>query len=163
MRSHSGHTATIYDIPFLVAETQLHSLTIQNIQNGFRISGIHSYKRNVFTDEDFAPAEVTNCPDMGIVNCASDVNDQQDPGIQNISDMDELSEQESSNTTGQKFANFKQPSNSSTGSYDIPLRRLGEALYKETYGSPSQIFPSQKLLQEEIHEKAGKKERHQGC
>ena len=54
---------------------------------------------------------------MGIVDCASDVNDQQDPGIQNISDPDELNEQESSNSTGQKLANSKLPSTSSTGSY----------------------------------------------
>ena len=97
MHSHPGRTVTIYDVPSLVAEAQLHSLTIRNIQNGFRVSGIHPYNRNVFTDEDFAPAEVTNCPDMGIVDCASDINDQQDPRIQNISDPDELSEQESNN------------------------------------------------------------------
>ena len=66
---------------------------------------------------------------MGIFDCASDINDQQDPRIQNVSDPDELSEQESSNSTGKKCTNFKQPSTSSTSSYDIPLRKLGEALY----------------------------------
>ena len=141
IRSYPGRIVTIYEVPSLVAEAQLHSLTIRNIQNGFRVSGIHPYNRNVFTDEDFAPAEVTNFPDMGIVDCASDLNDQQDPRIQNISDPDELCEQESSNSSGQKFTNFKQPSTSSTGSYDIPLRRLGEKLKKETYFSPSQILP----------------------
>ena len=133
MRSHPGCIVTIYDVPSLVAKAQLHSLTIWNIQNCFRVSGIYPYNRNVFTDEDFAPAEVTNCPDTGIVNCASDINDQQDPRIQNISDPNELSEQESSNSTGQKFANFKQPSTLSRGPYNIPLCRLGKALYKETY------------------------------
>ena len=112
MRSHPGRIVTIYDVPSLVAEAQLYSLTIRNIQNGFRVSGIHPYNRNVFTDEDFAPAEVTNSPDMGIFDCASDINDQQDSRIQNISDPDELSEQESSNSTGQKFPNFKQTSTS---------------------------------------------------
>ena len=97
MRSHPGRIVTIFDVPSPVAKAQLHSLTIRNIQNGFRVSGIHPYNRNVLTDEDFAPAEVTNCPDMGVVDRASDVNDQQDPRIQNISDPDELSEQESSN------------------------------------------------------------------
>ena len=91
MRSHPGCIVTIYDVPSLVAEAQLHSLTIRNIQNSFRVSVIHPYNRNVFIDEDFAPAEVTNYSDMGIVDCASDVNDQQDSGIQNISDPDELS------------------------------------------------------------------------
>ena len=76
MRSYPGCIVTIYDVPSPVAEAQLHSLTIRNIQNGFRISGIYSYNRNVFTDEDFAPAKVTNCPDMRIVDCANDVNDQ---------------------------------------------------------------------------------------
>ena len=84
MHSHPGRIITIYDVQSLVAEAQLHSLIIRNIQNGFRVSGIHPYNRNVFTDEDFAPAEVTNYPDMGIVDCASNINDQQDPRIPNI-------------------------------------------------------------------------------
>ena len=157
MRSHPGRTVTIYDVPSLVAEAQLHSLIIWNIQNGFRVSGIHPYNRNVFTDEDFVPAEVTNCLDMGIVDCASDVNDQQDPRIQNISDPDELSEQESSNSTGQKVAIFKQPSTSNTGSYDLQLRKLGEALYKETYVSPSQILPIPKAAARKNKRKGGRK------
>ena len=78
MCSHPGRTVTIYDIPSLVAKTQLHSRTIQN---GFCVLGIHPYNRNVLTDDNFVPAKVTNCPNMGIANCASDVNDQQDPKI----------------------------------------------------------------------------------
>ena len=164
MRSHPGRIFTIYDVPSLVAEAQLHSLTIRNIQNGFRVSGIYPYNRNVFTDEDFAPAEVTNCPYIGIVDCASDINDQQDPRIQNISDPDELSKQESSNSTGQKFANFKQPSISSTGSCNIPLRRLGSKHFiKKLMSHFHRYCLSQKLLQEKIREKAEEKERHQGC
>ena len=85
------------------------------------------------------------------------MHDQQDPRIQNISDSDELSEQESSNSTGQKFANFKQPSTSSTGSYDIPLRGLGKALYKEMYVSPSQILPIPKAAARKNARKGGRK------
>ena len=158
MRSHPGRIVAIYNVPSLGAEAQLYLLnTIRNIQNGFRVSGIHPYNINVFTDEDFAPAEVTNCPDMGIVDCASDINDQQDPRIQNISDPDELSEQESNNSTGQKFANFKQPSTSSKGLYDISLRRLGKALYEETYVSPSQILPIPKAAARKNARKGGRK------
>ena len=57
----------------------------------------------------------------------------------------------------QKFANFKQPSISSTGLYDIPLRRLGEALYKETYVSPSQILPIPKAVARKNTQKGGRK------
>ena len=94
---------------------------------------------------------------MRIVNCESDLNDQQDAKIQNISDPDELCEQESSNSTGQKFANFKQSSTSNTGSYHSPLRRLGEALYKETYVSPSQILPIPKAAARKNTRKGGRK------
>ena len=94
---------------------------------------------------------------MGIVDCASDINDQQDPRIPNISDPDKLSEQEFSNSTGQKFANFKQPSTSNTGLYDIPLRRLGEAVCKETYVSPSQILPIPKATARKNTRKGGRK------
>ena len=80
------------------------------------------------------------------------LNDLQDHGIQNILDPDELSEQESSYSTRQKFANSKQPSISSTVSNNIPLAlsqhlvvdftsRLGKAFYKETYVSTLQILP----------------------
>ena len=158
MHSHPGRILLQYMKYHLlvVAEAQLHSLTIRNIQNGFRVSGIYPYNRNVFTDEDFAPAEVINWPDMGTVDCASDLNDQQDPRIQNISDPDELCEQESSNSTGQKFANFKQLSISSIGSYDVPLRRLGEAFYKETYVSPLQILPILKAAARKNTRKGGR-------
>ena len=104
-------------------------------------------------------------PRYGIVDCASDINDQQDPRIQNISDSDKLSEQKFSNSTGQKLGktgqklgkNFKQPSTSSTGSYDIPLPGLGEALYKEIYVSPSQILAIPKAATRKNTRKGGRK------
>ena len=76
-----------------------------------------------------------------------------------INKKKKISEQESSNSTGQKFANFKQPSTSSTGSYDIPMRKLEEALYKERISHLHRYCLSQKLLQEKIHKKAEDKER----
>ena len=57
MRSYPGRTVTIYDVPFLVAEAQFHSLTIRNIQNCFRVSDIHPCNKNIFTDENFAPVK----------------------------------------------------------------------------------------------------------
>ena len=102
---------------------------------------------------------------MGIVNCASDINDQQDPRIQNISDPDELSEQESSNLTGQKFANFKQPSTSSSLQVHITFRcvDLEKHFTKKRMSHLHRYCLSQKLLQEKIREKAEEKELHQGC
>ena len=47
--------------------------------------------------------------------------------------------------------------------YDIPLRRLGKALYKETYVAPSQILPIPKAAARKNTQKAEEKERHQGC
>ena len=102
---------------------------------------------------------------MGIVDCASDINDQQDPRIQNISDPDELSEQESSNSTGQKFANFKQPSSLPQVQVHITFRcvDLEKHFTKKRMSHIHRYCLSQKLLQEKIREKAEEKERHQRC
>ena len=45
----------------------------------------------------------------------------------------------------------------STGSYNIPLRRLGKALYKKTYVSPSQIMPIPKAAARKNTRKGGRK------
>ena len=47
MCSHPGRIVTIYDVPSLVAEAQLYSLTIRNIQNGFRVSGTYIHTTEI--------------------------------------------------------------------------------------------------------------------
>ena len=74
--------------------------------------------------------------------------------------------------------NLQTPNNhvqiSNTGSRDISLalsqhsvveftRRLGEALSKETYFSPSQILPISKAAARKNTQKGGRKKLHQGC
>ena len=169
MRSHPGRIVTIYDVPSLVAEAQLHSPTIRNIQNGFHVLGIQPYNRNFFTDEDFAPAEITNCPDMGIVDCASNINYQQDPRIQNTSDPDELSEQEEKIFKLQAIQlgkNF-QTSNNQVPQVQVHMTfrcvDLEKHFTKKRMSHLHRYCLSQKLLQEKIREKAEEKERHQGC
>ena len=51
MRSHPGRIVTIYDVPSLVGEAQLHSLIIQNIQNGFRVSGMYIHTTEILLTE----------------------------------------------------------------------------------------------------------------
>ena len=60
IRSHPGRTVTIYDIPTLVAEAQLQAMSPRNIKAGFAATGIYPYNRDIFTDADFAAAEVTD-------------------------------------------------------------------------------------------------------
>ncbi|XP_063594808.1 uncharacterized protein LOC134771775 [Penaeus indicus] len=60
IRSHPGRTVTIYDIPTIVAEAQLQAITPRNIKAGFAATGIYPFNRGIFTDADFAAAEVTD-------------------------------------------------------------------------------------------------------
>ncbi|CAM1295476.1 Uncharacterised protein r2_g465 [Pycnogonum litorale] len=60
MRNHPGRTITIYDIPNLVKEAQLQAMTPRNILSGFEKTGIFPYNRDLFTEEDFAPAQLTD-------------------------------------------------------------------------------------------------------
>ena len=56
-----------------------------------------------------------------------------------------------------KICKLQTTSTLSTGSYNIPLRRLGKALYKETYVSPSQILPIPKAAARKNTRKGGRK------
>lgn len=60
MRSHPNKTITIYDIPGLVAQAQMASFLPRNIISGFQSTGIYPLNRDIFTDEDFRAAELTD-------------------------------------------------------------------------------------------------------
>jgi hypothetical protein len=60
LRSNPRKTLTIYEIAQLVAQAQMQALTPQNVIAGFEKTGIFPFNDQVFSDLDFAPAEVTN-------------------------------------------------------------------------------------------------------
>lgn len=60
MRSNTGKTITIYEIPEFVAHAQLHGLTAKNILSAFQSTGIFPYNRDLFDETDFSPATVTD-------------------------------------------------------------------------------------------------------
>ena len=58
--NHPDHTLTIYDISGIV-NLSLHLATSPgNIKAGFRVSGIYPFDRDIFHDEEFTGAYVTN-------------------------------------------------------------------------------------------------------
>ena len=65
MRSHLGRTVTIFDVPQIVKTAQAAAMTNANIGlvSGFEKTGIYTYNRTLFTDLDFAAANVTDRPD----------------------------------------------------------------------------------------------------
>lgn len=60
MKNHPGSTISIYDIPGIVANSLPHAITPINIMAGFRVSGIHPFNRDIFTEADFLPSYVTD-------------------------------------------------------------------------------------------------------
>ena len=53
---------TIYHIPSIPATALPKSVTVSNIQAGFKCTGIYPYNRNIFTALDYAPSCVTDRP-----------------------------------------------------------------------------------------------------
>ena len=62
MVDNPGKPAGIYNIPALVAKAFPKAMTVENITSGFRVTGIFPHNANVFPEEAFLPAQVTDRP-----------------------------------------------------------------------------------------------------
>ena len=62
MRSNPGKSMTIYDLPGVAKVALPLATTPLNIQRGFQVSGICPYNRDIFTDDEFMPSNVTDRP-----------------------------------------------------------------------------------------------------
>lgn len=68
MRKFPGKAITLYDVAELMGAAYLKAASAEVAENGFRKSGIWPFNRNVFSDEDFAPSEVTDQPEIRPTN-----------------------------------------------------------------------------------------------
>ena len=62
MSSNPGKPLSIYDVAKLSGQAFQRSFTIENITSAFKSSGIHPYKPDIFIDDVFLPALVTDIP-----------------------------------------------------------------------------------------------------
>jgi len=60
IKSNPGKRFTIYDLPSVTSNALVNSATPKNIINGFSVSGVSPFNRNVFNDDEYAPSTVTN-------------------------------------------------------------------------------------------------------
>ena len=62
MRNNPGRTRKIYDIPVLVNQASLSSMTPSSIVSGFNSTGICPLNINIFPDAEFIPSKLTDRP-----------------------------------------------------------------------------------------------------
>lgn len=62
MTSHPAVPISIYDVPALAKEAFINAVTPKNIMSGFSKAGVYPFNRNVYSEQDFLPAEITNRP-----------------------------------------------------------------------------------------------------
>lgn len=60
MRNHPGRVITIYDISHIIGKAFPIAMTISNIINGFKKTGVCPYNPSIFKEEDFLPSYVTD-------------------------------------------------------------------------------------------------------
>ncbi|CAI6372396.1 unnamed protein product [Macrosiphum euphorbiae] len=60
MKSNPGKRFTIYDLPSVTSNALVNAATPKNIINGFSVSGVWPFNRNVFNEDEYAPSTVTN-------------------------------------------------------------------------------------------------------
>jgi len=63
MKRNPGKVMTIHDIAGIVGTILPRAATPNNIMSGFRVSGIVPFDRNIFTEFDFSPSNVSNRPE----------------------------------------------------------------------------------------------------
>ena len=63
MKSNPGKTTCIYDIPGIVKKVLPFAATPTNVQKGFKVCGICSFDREIFSADDFLASSVTDRPD----------------------------------------------------------------------------------------------------
>ena len=70
MKENRGKTITIYDIPDMVGRAFPRAFTPVNIQSGFKVAGIFPFDRDIFSDLEFLPSDVTDrfVPSAGTEN-----------------------------------------------------------------------------------------------
>ena len=69
MVSHSGETITIYDVAELVGKADEQTLTPRTIRSGFAASGIWSFNRDVFGEDEFLSSYVSDRPHCSTNDC----------------------------------------------------------------------------------------------
>ena len=63
-----GTPCTIYDIAGFAKEAYNIAFSKKNMESAFKATGIFPFNRDIYTDEDFLPAEVTNRPNRTVSN-----------------------------------------------------------------------------------------------
>ncbi|CAK1547723.1 unnamed protein product [Leptosia nina] len=59
MTSNPGKTVTIYNVAQFAKDAFFAAFNMNNISSGFKNTGIWPINKNIFSDEDFLPAFVT--------------------------------------------------------------------------------------------------------
>lgn len=74
MTNHPGKPMSIYDIPGIVNTALPLAATTENIQAGFRVTGISPFNENIFPDSEFSGSYVTDRPETITSNTLTNVN-----------------------------------------------------------------------------------------
>ncbi|XP_042577390.1 MFS-type transporter clz9-like [Cyprinus carpio] len=84
MRKHPEKTFTIYDVPSLVTTALPRAATPRNITSGFVCTGICPFNPEIFEEQDFSPAYVTDRPCPSLVPCGPTPHSNKHPLSQNL-------------------------------------------------------------------------------
>ena len=86
MQKNPGKTMSIYEIADMVGRAFPKAMTPTNIQSGFRVSPIFPFDRDIFSDEEFMPSNVTDRP-MEITETLSTPSSSNQPPVITVDEM----------------------------------------------------------------------------
>lgn len=148
MRTNPGRAVTIYEVGSLAGAAFNLTMTPNNITSGCRVSGIFPLNSQIFEDQEFAPAEVTDSP-------APEENDEcvepiQLPQTPSVTEQANLSDEAS------------KPTSRVTPAQILPLPKAGARTTSTRRKVSSTILtdtPEKNRLELEYNDRAAKKKR----
>ena len=122
MVSHAGQRISCYDIAEIFGSAYTKVATPEKAINGFRVSGLWPYNDQVFKEEDFAPAQLTDEPEAAannetnnvVNNQENDTNNQANNGANNQGNV-------TNNETNNNQANNNKENNKPTQLNNEPV------------------------------------------
>ena len=153
---HPGQTITIYDVAENLGSSYPQAFTPGNITSGFRVSGIWPFNRDIFGDDEYLSAYVTDRPAPVEPAEIENSDNAEIEDSDNATNNDNTDAQQSSTCSNVPYIDDAQPSTSKP----VATEDTSDSEFSGKHFSPEEVRPFPKAPMRKTTKSAGKRRAH---